>query len=209
MIAILLIVFLSLLFLFGTEYISRKQKFPPELTRKFIHISGGTVAAFCPWFLSWHQIEGIVAILFVIMLLARIFHIFESIYSVKRSTLGDLFFALSIGLVAIITHDRLIFAAAVLHMSLADGLAAVFGTTFGKGNGYKVLGQQKSIVGSSVFWLCSELILLGYILLSHTTNNWSLLIWIPLLATGLEAIGVQGTDNLLVPAAVALILSRL
>jgi dolichol kinase len=120
-----------------------------------------------------------------------------------------LLFALAIGLVAIIAHDRLIFAAAILHMSLADGLAAVVGTSLGKKTGYKVFGRQKSLVGSGVFWLCSVLILLWYLLASHTTSNWPVVIWLPLLATGLEAIGLDGTDNLLVPVVVAFVLNRL
>ena len=209
MVGVVVILLLSVVFLFGVEYLSRRKKYPPEITRKFIHISGGTVAAFTPWLLSWHQIEIIAAVLFIIILISKIFHIFESINSIKRTSIGDLLFALSIGLVAIIAHDRLIFAAAILHMSLADGLAAVAGTSLGKKTGYRVFGQQKSIVGSGVFWLSSVLILLWYLMLSHTNGNWSVLIWLPLLATGLEAIGLDGTDNLLVPVVVAIILNRL
>lgn len=209
MIKIVLIVLLSIVFLFGVEYLSRRKNYPPEFTRKFIHICGGSVAAFTPWFLSWHQIEAIAAILFLLMFISRTLHIFSSVFSVKRNSIGDLLFALSIGTVAIIAHDRLIFATAILHMSLADGLAAVAGTTLGKKTGYKVFGRQKSLIGSAVFWLCSLLILLGYLLLSHSTSNWPILIWLPLVATGLEAIGLDGSDNLLVPVAIAVVLNLL
>ena len=209
MVEVVIILLLAVVFLFSVEYLSRKRKYPPEITRKFIHISGGTVAAFTPWFLTWHQIEEIAAVLFIIILISRVFHVFDSINSIKRTSIGDLLFALCIGLVAIIAHDRLIFAAAILHMSLADGLAAVAGTSLGKKTGYKVFGQQKSLVGSGVFWLCSVLILLWYLALSHTSANWAVIIWLPLLATGLEAVGLDGTDNLLVPVVVAIILNRL
>jgi len=209
MLAVVLILLLATAFLLGVEYLSRRKKYPPEITRKFIHISGGTVAAFTPWFLSWHQIEAIAAVLFIIILISRIFHIFGSINSIERVSIGDLLFALSIAVVAIIAHDRLIFAAAILHMSLADGLAAVAGTSLGKKTGYKVFGRQNSLVGASVFWLCSLLILLWYLLVAHVSGNWSVLIWLPLVATVVEAIGIDGTDNLLVPLVVTVIINRL
>jgi len=209
MIVALLIVILAVAFLSAVEYQSRRRKYPPEITRKFIHISGGTVAAFTPWFLSWHQVEAIAAALFVIILIARIFHILDSINSVTRASLGDLLFAASIFLVAVIANDRLIFAAAILQMGLADGLAAVVGTKYGERTAYKVFGRRKSLIGSFTFYLCSLVILAWYLVIGHISGNWAMLIWLPLVATGLEAVGLDGTDNLIIPVVVSLILNRL
>ncbi len=209
MIEVFLILLLSVVFLSAVEYLSRRKKYPPEITRKFIHISGGTVAAFTPWFLSWDQIEAIAVALFLVILVSRIFHVFDSINSVSRTSFGDLLFALSILVVAIIANDRLIFAAAILHMSLADGLAAIFGASWGKKTAYKILGQNKSFLGSAVFYLSSLLILVWYLLVSHTGASWTILIWLPAVATGLEAIGIDGADNLIVPILISLILNRL
>ena len=209
MIRVILVVLLAIGFSAMAEVVSKKHHFPAELTRKIIHITGGTAAAFTPWFLNWKQIEVLAVIMFVALLIFRYFGLFESSRLVKRISLGELMFAATIGLVAIITHDRLIFAAAILEMGIADGMAAVIGTYYGKRTGYKVFGRQKSLIGSAAFYLCSLLILLWYLLASHTSGNWSMLIWLPLVVTGLEAIGLDGTDNLIVPVFVAIILNRL
>lgn len=209
MIRVIIVVLLAVGFSAIAEAISKKQHFSAELTRKVIHIAGGTAAAFTPWFLSWKQIEALAVIMFIALLIFRYFGLFASSRLVKRISLGELMFAATIGLVAIITHERLIFAAAILEMGIADGMAAVIGTCYGKRTGYKVFGRQKSLIGSATFYLCSLLILLWYLLASHSGGNWTLLIWLPLVATGLEAIGLDGTDNLIVPVFVAFILNRL
>src|ERR1035438_2240262 len=209
MIRVILVVLLAIIFSTLAEVISKKYRFKTEFTRKIIHITGGTTAAFTPWFLSWQQIELLAVIMFSFLLVFRYLGLFKSSRSIKRISLGELMFAACIGLVAVITHDRLIFVAAILEMGIADSMAAVFGIYYGKKTGYKVFGQQKSLVGSGVFYLCSLLILSWYLLVSHAGGNWSVLIWLPVVATGLEAIGVDGLDNLLVPVVVAAILNRL
>jgi dolichol kinase len=209
MIRVILIILIAIIFSAAAEVISKKHHLRPELSRKIIHITGGTAAAFTPWYLSWEQIEILAVIMFAILLIFRYFGFFKSSRSVKRVSLGELMFAACIGIVAVITHDRLVFVAAVLQMGIADGLAAVFGSAYGKSSGYKVFGRQKSLIGSGVFYLCSFLILDWYLLAAHMSGNWTVIIWLPLVATGLEAIGLDGTDNLIVPAFVALILNRL
>lgn len=53
LIVVSIIIFLLVLV---TEILWRSKHYSNELTRKFIHISLGTFAAFWPWFLSWNQI---------------------------------------------------------------------------------------------------------------------------------------------------------
>jgi phytol kinase len=141
--------------------------------------------------------------------LSYTFNIFKSVHLARRYGTGEYLSAISIALVAIITHDHLLFAAAVLHLSLADGIAAVIGTRFGKGNIYHIFGQRKSLIGTSTFWLCSVIILAIVFSVGHISGIWPALLWLPLVATALENIGIYGTDNLLVPVAVVLILRAL
>jgi dolichol kinase len=209
MIRVILVVLLAIGFTAIVEVVARKHHLPAELTRKIIHITGGTAAAATPWFLSWNQIVALAIIMLLIMMASRHLGLFKTSRSVNRASLGELLVAVSIGIVAIITHDRLIFAAAILEMGLADGLAAIVGTYYGKKTGYKVFGRQKSLAGSGAFYACSLSILFWYLLASHTNGNWSVLIWLPFVATGLEAISIDGTDNLIVPIVVTLILNRL
>lgn len=202
----LLVIIAVFLLLVVVEYLWRVKKYRSEFTRKFIHITIGTFAAFWPWFLSWSQIELLAAAFFIVILASRLLSIFGSIHIIGRKTIGELLFAVSIGLTAFISHDRLIFAAAMLHMSLADGLAATVGTQFGQKTSYSVLGQRKTLVGTITFWLCSFVILGFYFAFSHVSGAWPALLWLPLGATLLENIGVRGSDNVLVPVAVAIVL---
>ncbi|MGH7237160.1 MAG: hypothetical protein ACREGF_01350, partial [Candidatus Saccharimonadales bacterium] len=189
------------------EGLRRRKIFSPETTRKFVHILTGTFAAFWPYFLSWGQIEIMAGALLAVIFLSKYFNIFKAIHLVERRTFGEILFAVAIGLVAIITHDPLIFMAAILHMSLADGLAGVAGKRFGRRNSYTVFGQTKSIVGSATFWLSSLIIISLYFILSHAVGAVLAIIFLPLIATALEAAGAWGIDNFLVPVFIALALT--
>jgi len=206
---LLLVALVIFILLLIVELLWRVKKYRSEFTRKSIHILVGTFAAFWPWFLSWRQIELLALAFLIVVVTARYLVIFDSIHKIERKSIGDLLFAISIGLVALITHERWIFTAAVLHMSLADGLAAVIGTRYGKGSVYKIFGQRKSLVGTVTFWLCSLTILIIYFSASHNGDAWPTLLWLPLAATLLENVGIYGSDNLLVPLFVVIALRAL
>jgi dolichol kinase len=205
MLKLSLVIACTFVLLVAAEYLWRIKHYYSEITRKFVHVTVGTFAAFWPWFLSWNQIELLAGAFLIVILLSRLLTIFSSIHLIGRKTLGEIFFALAIGGVAILTHDRLIFMAALLHLSLADGFAAIVGTHFGKRHQYQVFGQVKSVVGSLTFLLCSVIILGFYFALSHHSALPTIM-WLPLLVTILENVGERGSDNLLVPLAVAVAL---
>lgn len=209
MLRLLLVVVVVFLLLLIVEYLWRVKKYRSEFTRKFIHITVGTFAAFWPWILSWNQIEILALAFLVVIVASRALTIFGSIHLIGRKTVGEILFAVSIGLVAFIAHDRLIFATAIMQMSLADGFAAVIGNKYGKKFRYKILGQRKTAAGTLTFWLISLLILVWYFAVSHAAYAWPTLLWLPITATFLENIGLRGTDNVLVPVLVASALSLL
>ena len=197
------------LFVSITEYVWRKKKYNSEFTRKFIHITVGSYAAFWPWFISWHNIELLAGGAFCALVLSHIFHVYNSMHLSRTYGTGEFLSTISLGLLALITHNHWLFAAAMLHLSLGDGLAAIVGTKFGKGNGYKIFGQRKSLAGSLAFLVCSVAILSLYFSVARTGNAWPTLLWLPLAMTAFENIGIYGTDNLFVPVALALILRAL
>lgn len=194
------------LFVSITEYLWRKKKYHKEFTRKFIHITIGSYAAFWPWFISWRNIELLAAGALCALVLSHIFNVYGSMHSARSQGTGEFLSTISLGLIAILTHNHWIFAAAMLHLSLGDGLAAVVGTKFGKGNDYKIFGQRKSLAGSLIFLSCSVIILAIYFSASHAPGAWPVMLWLPILTTGLENIGIYGSDNLLVPLAIVLAL---
>ena len=206
MMQIIIVILIVLILLLVAEYLWKVKHYHSELTRKFIHITVGSFVAFWPYLLSWDQIYFLSIASILVVIISRFASIFGSIHSISRRTIGDFLFALAIPLVALITHSGLIFTIAILHLSLADGVAAVVGTRYGKKNRYKVFGQYKSIVGTVAFWLCSLILITVFMLASHNSWIWLKLLLLPVLATAMENIGVYGTDNIIVPMLIAAIL---
>lgn len=196
-----------LTFLIVNELWWRRHKIHDEFSRKLVHITVGSFVAFWPFYLSWTEIELLSIAFLLVVGLSKYLNLFQAIHSVQRPTWGEVFFALAVGTIALVTHDQWIYMAAVLQMSLADGLAAVVGVRFGNSNRYRVFGQDKSVVGTLTFLVVSIAILVGYSLQAPGVNlSAGLMIGVSLIATLWENIGILGSDNLLVPLVVALLL---
>jgi phytol kinase len=175
-----------------------------ELSRKFVHITVGSFAALWPLFLSWGQIRLLSLAFLVVIGISKYFGIFKAIHSVQRPTWGEVFFAIVAGGLTFITHSKGIYAAALLQMSLADGLAAVIGVRYGK-HKYYVFRHAKSIEGTATFFVTSVIILIGFSVYSHHIGVASIAL-IAAFAALIENVGIRGSDNLLVPLVVALLL---
>ncbi len=211
----MLMTFLSILLIFIllciSESLWRAKLVTGERGRKLVHITVGSFIAFWPFFMSFHTIQLLSLAFLAIVLLSQKFHIFHAIHAVKRRTWGEVLFAVSIGMIASLTTSEWIFAAAVLHMSLADGMAAIIGLTYGKKNRYKVFGQQKSVAGTSTFLLISTVIVVSF--LATRSAGFQVLtfpfvvIWLPIAAAYLENISIMGTDNVTVPLLVVVTLT--
>jgi len=188
------------------EHFARRTSMHSELTRKFVHMAVGTFVAFWPFFLSWRQIELLSAGFLIVILLSIKFTIFRSIHTVPRKAIGEILFATVIGFLALISSSEWIFMAAMLHLSLGDGIAAVVGLLWGDGNQYKVFGKIKSMAGTSAFFVTSLLIMICYVVFTDASASIISLAFIPVIATATENLAVNGTDNLIMPVLVALIL---
>jgi len=203
--ALFLTIAVVLILLLISEYWWRHHKAHNELSRKFVHITVGSFVAFWPYWLSPTQIKILSVAFLVSVAISRYLHIFQAIHSVQRPTWGEFWFALVVGILAF-TNNPHVFTVALLEMSLADGLAAVIGTTFGMKHRYKVFGATKTIIGTLTFFVVSCLILSWYIFATAGLSNGLIILPIALGATILENVAVQGLDNLLVPLYVAGIL---
>lgn len=131
---------------------------------------------------------------------------FKAIHSVQRPTWGELLFAASVGVLAYVARSHWVYSAALLIMSVADGLAAVIGMKFGRSNRYSVFGYTKSVAGTITFLVATIIILLGFSqAMPGIFSYW--FVAIALLATILENVSIRGLDNLLVPVVVAICLN--
>lgn len=209
MVLLLTVCFITLLVLCVAEFGWRRGWLRNEFGRKFVHITIGSFVAFWPLFLTWNQIFFLSAAFVAVVGLSKYIGIFKAIHSVQRPTWGEIFFALSVGLLALLTQNGWMYMAALLHMSLADGLAAIIGTQYGKRNRYSVLGHTKSIVGSTTFFIISFVILVGYSIGTDTPIGLFALLGTSLIATVLENVSTRGLDNITVPVWIAIVLSSL
>jgi phytol kinase len=189
------------------EYLRRVHLFHAEVTRKFIHITVASFAASWPFFLQWNQIYLISMLMFVGIVVSRALHLFRAIHGVQRRTWGELFFAMSIGICAVLGQSPWGFAAAMLVMGLADGFAALVGTLLNGTHRYKVFGHQKSREGTLTFFIMSIIILTVCASLGQLSPTLFKVIALAAAATWIENIAIAGTDNLVVPLAIVVLIS--
>lgn len=189
------------------EYLRRVHLLHAEVTRKFIHISVASFAASWPFFMEWNQIYLVSMLMFVGIVLSRFMHLFGAIHGVKRRTWGELFFAMSIGICAVLGQNPWGFAAAMLVMGVADGFAALVGTLLDDTHRYKVFGHFKSREGTITFFVISLIILVACASLGGLSPTFIKMLSLAGLATLLENISAGGTDNLFVPLAIVVLIS--
>ncbi len=191
-----------LVILVASQRLWNNKQLRGERARKFVHILAGTFIAFWPFFLDWELIQLLSLLLLVVTALSYRFNIFKAIHGVERRTWGEMLFALAIGVVALLAPNRAIFCAAVLHLALADGVAALVGGKYGRKNSYMVFNLAKSIAGTMAFYgisvvIISIVVFANYDMYEETA--FAVLLWIPALAALLENISPRGLDNMIVP----------
>jgi dolichol kinase len=207
---VILSVFAIFVLLMASEIGWRRHWLKGEFGRKFVHILVGSFVAFWPFYMSWNTIRALSLAFLVVVVFSQKFKVFKAVHSVQRPTFGEICFALVVGGLTFVTHSKGIYAASLLQMSLADGLAAVVGVQYGHGNTYRILSHAKSVVGTLTFMAVSALIFACFAAFGVGDN-------LPTLheaiagvvgAAMLENIGLFGLDNLLVPLFVGLLLTN-
>lgn len=207
---------IAILVVFGilmlAEKIKKHESFNPEIARKFVHITVGSFVAFWPFFMP-HWVIYTICIAFIIVdVVTRITGWFPSIHAVRRKTWGDVLFPIGIAGTLWLAQEPWIFTAAILHLSLADGFAALFGEKYGKTNSYKILGYKKTFAGNIAFFLISLSIMIGLVWFepgSFSTIAAPTLFLVPLFATTIESLSVRGSDNIMVPILLTMLLNAL
>lgn len=211
MLAIIVCLLGVLVILVTAEILWRHKILVGENERKFVHILVGTFAAFWPWFISWRAIQLIGFAMLIATLLNRHRLTFNYSAGLRKDGYGDILLAVAIILCAFLTQEKLFFTLAILHLSLADGFAAVVGVNFGKYWNYKIFQQVKTVLGTMAFWFVSLCILsvgtlFAYDLISFQNYMLLILILPPLLAL-IENISIRGFDNIMVPMVALLALT--
>jgi dolichol kinase len=185
------------------EVLWRNHLLKGEYARKFSHILLSVSIAFLPYYLSWTYIKLIGFIGLATVVLMRLTGLFGSIYDIKRRSWGDIIGPAAVVLLGFFEPSKIVFMAAVLHTGLADGLAAIVGTRFGKGNSYKIFGYKKSAAGTTAFFLTSLVILVG--MSGAVSIPLAAFLVVPIVSTAVENISPFGIDNALLTALIPLL----
>jgi dolichol kinase len=144
------------------------------------------------------------------VILVKSYKIFPSIHAIERTTYGEIWFPLGIGVAALVFENPFLYAIAVLHMGVADGMAAVIGVSLGKYAGiFKVFGHKKSIAGTLTFWFISFSLYMMYwfeyttvpIFADKPLQAVLASFSAALVVSGVELVSPKGSDNILVPIA--------
>lgn len=191
------------------EALNRSIADDPELTRKVVHIGSGNVILLAWWLnISTEVIVAAAAIASIIALISYFTPILPSINSVGRKSLGTLFYAVSIGVLAQAFWQNYpqYTAIGILVMAWGDGMAAIIGQRFGK-HPYQIFDIDKSWEGSSAMAIATYLVTIAILLFSQGSSwqTWLTAALVAIVATTLEAFSKLGIDNLTVPIASGLI----
>lgn len=210
----MLTVLASLVGIFGilmiAELLWRYDILKGEYQRKFVHISVTAFVASWPWLMSWQAIQ-IISMSMLAVLLAN--HFLKTLHfsaELRDKSYGGLSLAMAFFSGAVLSPSKTVFTIAILHVALADGLAAVIGHRYGANWRYYVFGQLKTVVGTMTFWFVSFCILVPGLLFSYQTITFSeyavLLLLLPPVLAALENLAIRGLDNLAVPLALILVM---
>jgi phytol kinase len=205
------------LIILSGEYLSQKRILKGEFARKYVHILTATFVAFWPLFLSHYQIAILSLVFAAMVVIVQKFKVLRSFKSVRRTTYGEIWYALGIGVVAVLFQDNAIFSIAILQMALADGFAAVVGVGLGKkAIQYRYKNINKSIAGSLTFLTISFLLNLFYwfglnsVPLTASMVSPALPVLLSasaaIILTFTEIIAPKGSDNVIVPVLAATLL---
>ena len=193
------------------EVLSRLVHDDAELTRKIVHIGSGNVILLAWWLdIATSVIVSASIIAAGIALISYFTPILPSINSVGRKSLGTLFYAISIGILAACfwSHSPQYTIVGILVMAWGDGMAAIIGQRFGK-HPYQLLTITKSWEGSFAMAITSFIVTTSILLLiqGNIWQTWLTSLIVALLATALEAVSQLGIDNLTVPLGSAMLCS--
>jgi len=195
----------------GAEGWHRRSHPPVEWTRKLVHFGAGLIATSFPWLFASPWTLAVVALLGAVPVVAAR-RALGSVFAVERESLGEIYFPLAVFVLFLIGRERPIFyLVALLTMVVADTLAAVLGQAYGK-HQYLVTTQRRSLEGSAVFLLTAFLVVEIPLLLATSVERAACVLvaaQIALLVTSFEAIGTNGSDNLLVPLGAYYLLVKL
>jgi len=186
-----------------------------EWVRKLAHIGTGFMSICLPWIFSSRVPIFIICGSSIIFLLAIRYLPFAKrrfsgvLDGVDRQSWGEICFPISVALLYQFAHgSKLLYAVPLVVLTLADTVAALTGTEYGK-HGYAATGATKSMEGSIAFFTAAFFsVNVALVVFSDAGRIETLLISldIAIIVMLLEAIAWRGLDNIFIPLGVFILL---
>ncbi len=206
-----------ILFIIIAEKTRAALQWPPEVTRKIVHILVGTLIFFTPYFFDSNRPLIWMAVLFIVVDFIGIrCGKLKGMHGTSRTSYGTVFYPLSFLILVILCwpSQKSVLMLAMLIMAWPDALAAVTGENLKKAHEYKLGDDKKSIEGTFVMGFSTFLIVALILPVIAPLDGFSIspmhAVWIGLLtalmAAALEAISSKGSDNMTVPLGTAFLI---
>lgn len=201
-----------LLLFASAEGLYHYGKVKAEISRKYVHMVTGFITLLFPVLLSSHwYVLFLCASFAVILTLSRRYNFLQSINAIDRDSLGSISYPVSVyGCFLVYTAygSYSFFYMPILTLAIADPLAALTGKKWPVGK-YRIAGESKTIMGSSMFFIAAFLTAITCLRLT-TAYGWGLIIDVAFIAAALsaatEAVTKRGLDNITIPLSVLVIL---
>jgi phytol kinase len=172
-------------------------------SRKATHISSGLVILLFPSYLTVTQIV-VMSVLFIAFLFVSKVRNILSIHNIKRFSWGEVYYPLSIGVLALICLPSNVnaFYAGLLSLALSDAVAEIAGELLPIVK-FKFGNHQKSLGGSLGFFIVTFCIM-GFLYFPLGASL-IIILAIAIILTLVELVSFYGLDNLAVPILAALL----
>lgn len=179
-----------------------------EVSRKFMHVSGGVVSLFFPYFFNDHWWPlFLCCIAFLVLIISYIKKSLPGIHKTNRLSFGSIFFPVPV-YICFLAADKLdnslLFFLPIAILTISDTLAEWGGNKWGSISKSFFRGQ-KTLAGSACFSVsCFLIALIMLAVIFRISFARSLLIstTLAVIVTAVELISLKGYDNLTVPISV-------
>lgn len=184
------------------------HKIGQELKRKAFHVGVGLASLSFPLVLNepWKAMTGM-ALAIAWMSAVRILpclrrHFGSVLQDCDRKSMGELYFALSIGVLILLTPDSpLLYIIPVLILTIADTAAAILGRLIPSQSLTGFL-RGKSVAGCTAFFVVAAAVCVAMLTVYTSLPAWQITTAALVIATATcfaEAVSRHGLDNLVVP----------
>jgi phytol kinase len=210
----LVYIYVAILLLITEKILSKY----PWVSRKILHIMTGNIAFLLPIFQTREVMAFLAAGPFILFTFLMSPH--SPIKSIKGKTseagheMGLVYYAITWTILAYVFFDNMVvIAVGILAMSYGDGFASLLGAKFGKRK-YRVLGDEKSYVGSAIMFTFTFIIMIIAVIIykmffsyevTITYEFLAILAGISLIVAVVESITPKGLDNLSVPFVISIL----